>query len=74
MTVLDSFLSFAKRLPADRLESVEAVLATLMETHSEASAFTASELAELDRRVAEPRPRYAEQTAIDLLLGRTGQA
>ena len=70
MTVLDSFLSFARRLPADRLESVEAVLATLMDSHDEATAFTSAELGELDRRLAEPRPRFAEQSAVDGLLGR----
>ena len=74
MTVLDSFLAFAKRLPANRLAPVEAVLAALMDTHDEKGAFTAGELAELDQRLAEPAPRFADQSAINDLLGRTRRA
>ena len=57
MTVLETFLSFAKRLPADRLRSVEAALATVMETYSDRHEFTAAELDELRRRAADPGRR-----------------
>lgn len=70
MTVLDSFLSFAKRLPADQLEPIEAVLATLMDSHDAANAFSSGDLAELDRRLAEPKPQFANKASIDDLLGR----
>jgi hypothetical protein len=70
MTVLDDFLSFAKRLPAERLQPVEAVLTTLMDSHDETHAFSGDELSELDRRVAEPRPILADQASVDRLMGR----
>ena len=60
MTMLEKFMAFAKGLPADRLESVEEVLAVLMESHSEKYDLTADQLAELDRRVAEERPEFSD--------------
>jgi hypothetical protein len=70
MTILDTFLSFAKGLPADRLQSVEAALAALMESYSERYAFTDEEMAELDRRVAEPKPTFADSAEIAALFGK----
>jgi hypothetical protein len=70
MTMLDIFVSFARSLPADRLQSVEAELAAMMEAYSERYAFDASELAELDRRVAEPNPAFANPAEIAALLGK----
>tara|TARA_R110002126_G_scaffold97987_2_gene227853 strand:- start:5470 stop:5601 length:132 start_codon:yes stop_codon:yes gene_type:complete len=42
-------VAFARDLPADQLESVEQVLAALMESRSEKYDVTADQLAELDR-------------------------
>lgn len=70
MTVLDTFLSFARSLPADRLQSIEEALSALMETYSEQYGFTDSELTELDRRVAEPKPAFADPTEIARLFGK----
>lgn len=70
MTMLDTFMSFAKALPADRLQSVEAALAALMETYSEQYAFNDAELSELDRRVAEPKPSFAADAEIAELFGK----
>ena len=70
MTMLETFLSFAKGLPADRLQSVEAALAALMETYSEQHAFTQNELSELDRRVAEPTPAFADPADVTALFGK----
>ena len=64
MTMLDKFMSFAKDLPADRLESVEETLAALMESLSEKYEFTPDQLAELDSRMAEEHPEYASEEAI----------
>ena len=74
MTVLDSFVSFAKRLPSDQLQPVEAVLATLMNSYNAELDFNGSELAELDRRLAEPKPQFASQSSTDALLGRANRA
>lgn len=71
MTVLDSFVAFAKSLPADRLGPVEDMLAMLMSSYSDEQDFSDQQLAELDRRLAEPRPRFVEATVIEQLFGRS---
>ena len=70
MTMLEKFMAFAKGLPADRLESVEEVLAVLMESHSDKYDLTADQLAELDRRVAEERPEFSDPEDITQLFGK----
>lgn len=70
MTVLEKFVSFAKRLPADRLQSVEANLAALMESYSDKYDFTASELTELDRRTNNANPEFADPDDITKLFGK----
>lgn len=74
MTVLDTFVSFAKRLPADQLQPVEAVLASLMNSHNTELDFSRGELAEIDQRLAEPQPKFASQSSTDALLGRANRA
>lgn len=69
MTMLDKFLSFARRLPADRLEAVEESLAALMESLSDRFEFTPEELAELDRRVAHSDPQYSNPADIAKIFG-----
>ncbi len=70
MTMLEKFLSFAEALPADRREAVEAVLAALMESHSPEHDLTAAERAEIDRRLAEPAPKFADKADIARLFGK----
>ena len=70
MTVLETFVSFASRLPADRLRSVEDTLATLMETYSGEHEFTPAERKELDRRGAVENPEYADPATISKLFGK----
>ena len=70
MTVIDRFISFARGLSADRLESVEEGLAALMESYSERHTFSSDELAEIDRRVAEPKPRFASAKEVEALFGK----
>ena len=67
--MLDKFLSFARRLPADRLESVEESLAALMESFSEGYDLTPEELAEIDRRVAVTDPEFSRQDDITKIFG-----
>jgi len=69
MTIIESFVSFAKGLPADKLEAVEAGLAALLDSYSARYEFGEGELAELDRRVAEPAPRFAVQQDIEAIFG-----
>lgn len=70
MTSLEKFLSFAERLPADQLESVEAALAALMDSFSDRFNLSADELAEIDRRVANPAPEFSNRADIAALFGR----
>lgn len=67
--MLDKFLSFAKRLPADRLASVEESLAALMESFSDRHELTPDELAEIDRRVASDNPEFSHQDDITKIFG-----
>jgi hypothetical protein len=70
MTVIERFLSFAKGLPADRRVAVEEGLAALMESYSEKYGFSTDELAEIDRRLAEPKPQFALPSEVSRIFGK----
>ena len=70
MTILEKFVSFAQQLPADRLKSVEAALAAVMETYAEGYDLTAAELNIIDQRVAETQPEFADPDEVTKLLGK----
>lgn len=70
MGILDSFISFTKRLSDERRQAIEADLAALMECYSERYEFSADELSELDRRVAEPQPEFANSKDVERAFGK----
>jgi hypothetical protein len=70
MTMLEKFVSFAKALPSDRLESVEENLAALMVSLSDKYDFTDSELAEIDRRSAKVDPEFSSTNDITKIFGK----
>ena len=70
MTILEKFIAFAERLPAASREEIEAALTALMDSHAREYDFSPEELAELDRRVAEPRSGFADSDEVDRLLRR----
>lgn len=70
MTILEKFLNFAERLPADRLNSVEAALAEIMESYSDRYGFTASEQNIIDQRLAETKPVFSRSEDIAELFGK----
>jgi hypothetical protein len=70
MTILEKFLHFAERLPADRLNSLETALAEIMESYSDRYGFTASEQQIIDQRVAETRPAFSSSEDIAVLFGK----
>ena len=74
MTSLEKFISFAQDLPAEQLETVEASLSALMESLSEQFGFSADELAEIDRRVANPDPQFSSKADIAGIFGRAFSA
>ena len=71
MTSLEKFISFAQRLPADQLEAVEASLSALMDSLSDQFDFSASELAEIDRRAADPAPTFSAPVDIANIFGKS---
>ena len=70
MTILEKFLHFAERLPADRLNLVEAALAEIMESYSDRFAFTPSEQQVIDQRVAEAKPVFSNGQDITEIFGK----
>ena len=74
MTVLENFIAFASALPTDQRESVEQSLAALMESLSPEFDFTSEELAELDRRMAEPNPEFSDPADITKIFGKPFRA
>lgn len=70
MTVLEKFVSFVKRLPAEQLGSLEANLADLMASYSEEFALTDEEISEIDKRIADPNPQFASQEEIVAIFGK----
>ena len=70
MTVLDSFVAFARALPADRREAIEDALAALMDSFGDRFDFTTDEMAELRRRAAESEPELSDPRDITQLFGR----
>jgi hypothetical protein len=70
MTVLDSFIAFARALPVERREAFEDTLAALMDSYAERFDFTSGELAELRRRAAEVDPELSDPGDIAHLFGK----
>lgn len=70
MTVLDSFIAFASALPPDQRETMDEALAALMDQFSSGPDFTPAEMAEIERRMAEPDPEYADPADIARIFGR----
>lgn len=69
MTMFERFLTFTKGLSIERLEAVEGGLAALMESYSERHEFTEGELSKLDRRVADPAPKFTDPATIEGIRG-----
>ncbi|OZA93050.1 MAG: hypothetical protein B7X57_06265 [Erythrobacter sp. 34-65-8] len=70
MTSIDQFVAFARALPLDRRAPVEEALGAIMATYAADCAFADSEMAEIDRRLAEQNPEYSPANEITGLLGK----
>jgi hypothetical protein len=73
MTILETFLQFAKDLPAAELHDVEDALAQIMASRSASSDFTNEELAELGIRLVETDPNFATEAEVRALFGKSFQ-
>jgi len=74
MTVLDKFIVFANALPSDKRECIEESLAALMKSLSSEFDFTSDDRAELERRMADPNPEYADPVAVAQIFGKPFRA
>ena len=70
MAILEKFVQFAERLPADRLSSVETALAEIMESYSDRYGFTSAEQQRIDQRVAQTKPEFSTSDDIAKLFGK----
>ena len=70
MTIIDKFARFVDSLPEESAKSVEQLLQQVMQSYSGEVDYTSSQLAELDMRVADPKPQYASQESISEIFGK----
>jgi hypothetical protein len=70
MTVLDSFIAFASTLPPEQREVVDEALVALMDQLSGEHDFSAAEVEEIERRIAESNPEYADPADITRIFGK----
>jgi len=71
MTKLEEFVTFAKRLPKGRRFQLDEILSGIMATMDDKTAFTNAELAELDKRMANPNPEFASDAEIKAVFGKS---
>jgi len=71
MTTLEKFVSFTEALSPERRRLMEEVLEDLMADSAEED-FTPDQLTELERRLADPDPKYADPEAVEALFRRHG--
>ncbi len=69
--MLESFLRFARELPAEKLDEVEDALAAIMASFNQGDAFTPVEMAELNRRLQVSDPEYASDDAVRAIFGKS---
>lgn len=69
MTVLDSFLDFATRLGDAERADIEETLAAIMESYDNRHDFSPEEMAEIERRMAEPNPAMASDDDVRRIFG-----
>lgn len=75
MTVIDQFVKFTQALDDEQRRALEDDLKLLMERHipipPDDWELSPAQLAELDRRMADPNPKYADPAQVAKLLGTT---
>jgi hypothetical protein len=74
MTVLEKFMAFAEALSSAERQEIEALLASIMDAHAGEFDLTVEELAELDRRLADPNREYADPAEIEAIFRRYRKA
>lgn len=70
MTIFEKFAEFAERLPDDRRAEIEELLAEIMESEGADWSLSPEQLAELERRMADPNPQYATAEEVEAFFAR----
>ncbi|QGN54787.1 hypothetical protein [Novosphingobium sp. Gsoil 351] len=74
MSILEKFVAFAEALPDERRAEIDEILAAIMDSDDPEFGFTPDELAELDRRMADPDPQYADPAEVEAVFRRFDRA
>ncbi|MEP3422881.1 MAG: hypothetical protein ABJN35_14165 [Erythrobacter sp.] len=71
MTTLEKLIDFTQSLPANTRSEFEMTLEAMMISYSLQFDLTADEIAEVDQRVADPNPSYADPAEIAAIFGKS---
>lgn len=69
MTIFEEFVAFAEALPDDRRATIAELLSDIMASEGDWQ-LSGEQLAELDRRMADPNPQYADPAGVEALFAR----
>jgi putative addiction module component (TIGR02574 family) len=69
MTIFEKFAVFAETLPEDRRIALAELLSGIMAAETDRS-LSPEQLAELDRRMADPNPEYADPAEVEAFFAR----
>lgn len=69
MTIFEKFAEFAERLPEDRRAVLAELLAGIMASEADRDP-SPKQLAELNRRMADPHPEYADPAEVEAFFAR----
>jgi len=69
MTILEKFMAFAVGLPAERRAAIEATLSEIMAREADGEQCP-GRLADLNRRMADPKPLYATAEEVEAFFAR----
>lgn len=70
MTTIEKLAAFAEALPRDRRVAFEEALDELMDAYSPEYDLTEAEMAELERRMVDPNPKYADPAEVEAIFRR----
>jgi len=70
MTTIEKFVEFAQTLSGKDRADVEAVLDSMMLSHSNQSLLTPEQEEENNRRFADPNPQYATREEMTAIFGK----
>lgn len=70
MTKIEEFVSYAAKLPPQRLDEVETILAAIMEADEKSTSLSPAQEKEIARRLAISNPSYAPLEDVEAIFGK----